>query len=108
MGFLIYILGLVLCVMAVLDILNGKYTDAATKLAGTGVDNEALAYILTNQLDKAADAIKCNCPKANYKKAIIAARKGDVNAYNAALDIIKKSEKLGERAANDVEFLKFR
>ena len=91
-----------------LDILNGKYTDAATKLAGTGVDNEALAYILTNQLDKAADAIKCNCPKANYKKAIIAARKGDVNAYNAALDIIKKSEKLGERAANDVEFLKFR
>ncbi|MBR6423800.1 MAG: hypothetical protein IKS47_03870 [Bacteroidales bacterium] len=93
---------------AALDILNGKYNEAATKLAGTGEDNEALAYILTNQLDKAAAAIKCNCPKANYKKAIIAARKGDVNAYNAAMEIVKKSDKLAERAANDVEFLKYR
>ena len=91
-----------------LDILNGKYNDAVTKLAGTGDDNEALAYILTNQLDKAAEAIKCNCPKANYKKAIIAARKGDVNAYNAALEVVTKSEKLAERAAKDVEFLKYR
>ena len=91
-----------------IDILNGNYSAAASKLAGTGNDNEALAYILTNQLDKAAAAIKCNCPKANYKKAIIAARKGDVNGYNAAMEIVKKNEKLAERAANDVEFLKFR
>ena len=91
-----------------LDILNGKYNDAAAKLAGTGDDNEALAYILTNQLDKAAAAIKCNCPKANYKKAIIAARKGDAAAYNAAMEIVNKNEKLAERAAKDVEFLKFR
>ena len=90
------------------DILNGNYSAAASKLAGSGNDNEALAYILTNQLDKAAAAIKCNCPKANYKKAIIAARKGDVNGYNAAMEIVKKNEKLAERAANDVEFLKFR
>jgi hypothetical protein len=93
---------------AVVDILNGKYNDAAAKLAGTGDHNEALAYILTNQLDKAAAAIKGNCPFCNYKKAIIAARKGDVNAYNAAMEIVKKNEKLAERAAKDVEFLKFR
>ena len=93
---------------AVVDILNGKYNDAAAKLAGTGDHNEALAYILTNQLDKAAAAIKGNCPFCNYKKAIIAARKGDVNAYNAAMEIVNKNEKLAERAAKDVEFLKFR
>ena len=91
-----------------LDILNGKYNDAVAKLAGTGTHNETIAYILTNQLDKASESIKGNCPYCNYKKAIIAARKGDVNAYNAAMEIVKKNEKLAEKAANDVEFLKFR
>ena len=76
--------------------------------SGTGSENETIAYILTNQLDKASESIKGNCPYCNYKKAIIAARKGDVNAYNAAMEIVKKNEKLAERAANDVEFLKFR
>ena len=91
-----------------LDILNGKYNDAATKLAGTGDENEVLAYILTNQLDKAAAGIKGNCPFCNYKKALIAARKGDVAGYNAAMEVVNKNEKLAERAAKDVEFLKFR
>ena len=93
---------------AVVDILNGKYNEAAAKLAGTGNCNEALAYILTNQLDKASEAIKGNCPKCNYKKAIIAARKGDVDGYRAAMDIVNKSEKLADRATKDAEFLKFR
>ena len=91
-----------------LDILNGKYNDAATKLAGSGTHNETIAYILTNQLDKASATIKGNCPYCNYKKAIIAARKGDVNAYNAAMEIVNKNEKLADRATKDVEFLKFR
>ena len=94
--------------MAVLDILNGKYADAAAKLVGTGDHNETLAYILTDQLDKAAASIKGNCPKCNYKKAIIAARKGDAAGYKAAMEIVGKNEKLAERAAKDVEFLKFR
>ena len=91
-----------------IDIFKGKYNDAATKLAGSGTHNETIAYILTNQLDKASETIKGNCPYCNYKKAIIAARKGDVNAYNAAMEIVKKNEKLAERASKDVEFLKFR
>ena len=91
-----------------LDILNGKYNDAAAKLAGTGDHNETLAYILTNQLDKASASIKGNCPFCNYKKAIIAARKGDTAAYNAAMEIVKKNEKLAEKASKDVEFLKYR
>ena len=91
-----------------IDIFKGRYNDAATKLAGSGTHNETIAYILTNQLDKASETIKGNCPYCNYKKAIIAARKGDVNAYNAAMEIVKKNEKLAERASKDVEFLKFR
>jgi len=91
-----------------LDILNGKYKDAAAKLAGTDSENEALAYILTNQLDKASAAIKGNCPFCNYKKAIVAARKGDVNGYNAAMEVVNKNEKLADRASKDVEFLKYR
>ncbi|MCR5709481.1 MAG: hypothetical protein K6G79_03240 [Bacteroidales bacterium] len=91
-----------------IDLLTGKYNDAVTKLAGTGDHNETIAYLVTNQLNKAAASIKGNCPYCNYKKAIIAARKGDVNAYNAAMEIVKKNEKLAERAANDVEFLKYR
>ena len=91
-----------------LDIYNGKYNDAATKLAGSGTTNETIAYILTNQLDKASETIKGNCPYCNYKKAIIAARKGDVNAYNAAMEIVKKNADLADRASKDVEFLKFR
>ena len=93
---------------AVLDIMNGKYEDAVKKLAGTGDENEALAYILTGQLDKAAAAIKCNCPRSNYQKAIIAARQGKVGEAKAALEIAKKSEKLAARAEKDVEFLKVR
>lgn len=91
-----------------LDIFNGKYNDAAAKLAGSGSSNETIAYILTNQLDKASATIKGNCPYCNYKKAIIAARKGDVSAYNAAMEIVKKNAELAERASKDVEFLKFR
>ena len=63
---------------AILDILNGKYADAAAKLANASCcENAALAYILSDQLDKAAAAITCSCPKSSYLKAVIAARQGD-------------------------------
>ena len=91
---------------AALDILNGKYADAVKKLAGTGDKNEALAYILNGQLDKAAAAIKGDCPNCNYKKAIIAARQGKVDEAKAALEKVAKNAKLAEKAAKDVEFLK--
>ena len=58
--------------LAVLDILNGKYADAAAKLANSDCcGNKALAYILTGQLDKASAAIKCACPTSSYLKAVI-------------------------------------
>ena len=93
--------------LGTVDIYQGRYAEAAKKLEGAG-GNETIALILTNQLDKAAKTITGNCPKCNYKKAIIAARKGDVAAYNAAMEIVNTNEKLAERASKDVEFLKFR
>ncbi|MCF0165383.1 MAG: hypothetical protein HUJ92_08865 [Bacteroidales bacterium] len=93
---------------AVLDILNGNYAEAAKKLSGSGNCNEALALILTNQLDKAEAAIKGSCAKCSYKKAIIAARKGDAAKANAELAKVAKDEALAKRAITDIEFAKIR
>lgn len=90
--------------LAAIDILNGDYYEAATKLAGTGDENEALAYILTDQLGKASDALKCKCPHASYLKAIVAARKGDVDRANAELE--NTGAEYAKRAETDIEFAK--
>ncbi len=92
--------------LAVIDILNGKYDDAVAKLAGTGDENEALAYILTNQLDKASAAIKCDCPRSAYLKAIVAARQGKVSEAKAQIENASKKSALADRAEKDVEFAK--
>ena len=44
----------------------------------------------------------------SYLKAIIAARQGNVEAANAALETASKDEALAERAENDIEFAKIR
>lgn len=90
--------------LAAIDILNGDYYEAATKLAGTGDENEALAYILTDQLGKASDALKCKCPHASYLKAIVAARKGDVDRAKAELE--NAGAEFAKRAETDIEFAK--
>ena len=93
----------------VLDILNGKYADAAAKLANAECcTNKALALILTNNLNAASSAIKCNCPKAAYLKAVIAARQGKADAVKSNLETAKKDKALAERAAKDIEFAQFR
>ena len=88
-------------------ILQGSYDEAAQVLADVKgcCHNTALAYILTDQLDKASKAIHCECPKCIYLKAVIAARQGDAAAVKAA--VAKAGEKnadLKARAAKDVEF----
>lgn len=94
--------------LAIIDILNGKYTDAVAKLAGTKNENEGLAYILTNQLEKASAAITCKCPHSNYLRAIIAARQGKMTDVAKYLEIVYKDEALKARSQNDIEFAKFR
>ena len=94
---------------AILDILNGKYADAAAKLANASCcENSALAYILTDQLDKAAAAITCSCPKSSYLKAVIAARQGDAEGVKANLEAASKNADLAERAAKDIEFAQYK
>ena len=89
----------------VLDILFGNYAKAAQDLADTKeCCNKGLAYILNGQLDKAQAAIKCQCPKANYLRAIIAARKGQATEAKAYLEKACKDPELAARAAKDVEF----
>ena len=91
---------------AALDILNGNYDAAAAALAGSNSCNEALAYILTKQEAKASAILNCNCPCAAYKRAIIAARKGDNATAKKEIEAASKSEKLAKRAAMDIEFAK--
>ena len=88
-------------------ILQGSYDEAAKVLADAKgcCHNTALAYILTDQLDKASKAIHCECAKCYYLKAVIAARQGDAAAVKANLDKAgEKDAELKARAARDVEF----
>ena len=87
-----------------LNILTGNYEKAAAQLAGSKGCNSALAYLLNGQLDKASEALKCQCPKSNYIRAIIAARKGQVADAKAYLEKACKDPELAKRAENDIEF----
>ena len=96
--------------MGIIDILNGNYAKAAQELADVPgcCHNTVLAYILTNQLDKAAAAMHCQDPKVQYLGAIIAARKGDVGEMNTYLAKANANAALAERSRKDVEFKAFR
>ncbi|EKD32312.1 MAG: hypothetical protein ACD_77C00120G0001 [uncultured bacterium] len=93
---------------AIIDILNGRYNDAVAKIAGTGDPNEGLAYILTNQLDKALAAITHDCSHAAYMRAIIYARKGNFIEVAKQLTKVYESDTLKARSEKDIEFAKFR
>lgn len=94
--------------LGTVSLLEGKYSEAASELAGTGSHNTAVAYILAGQLDKASAAITCNCPRSNYLRAIIAARNGNASDVAKYLEIAKKNPALKARAEKDVEFANYR
>ena len=90
--------------LGIVQILSGDYEDAAKTLADVDgcCHNTVLAYILTDQLDKAAKAAHCNDQKVTYLKAIIAARKGDAAGVRENMAQITNADLLA-RAKNDVE-----
>lgn len=92
----------------VVAILKGNYAEAAEALKGTGTFNEALADVLVEDYDAAEAALNCDCPKASYLKAVIAARKGNADAVKSNLEAAKKCEKLAARAEKDIEFAQYR
>ena len=94
--------------LGTIDILKGDYAAAATKLANTDGKNKAVAYLLAGQLDKAAAAVTCSCPKSSYLKAVIAARQGNAAAVAENLKAAEKSDAFKARAAKDVEFANYR
>ena len=91
--------------LGIVQILTGKYDEAAKTLANVDgcCHNTVLAYILTDQLSKAKNAIHCNDQKVIYLKAIIAARQGDAVGVRENLGKLT-SEALRARAAKDIEF----
>ena len=92
--------------LGVVLILTGRYEEAAQALKDVKgcCHNTTLAYILTDQLDKAAKSAKCKDPKVSYLKAIIAARQGNADGVKSNLEAAFKNESLKERAARDIEF----
>ena len=93
--------------MAVIDVLNGNYKEAAAKLAGKDGFNAALVALLNGNNAPAA-ALKCECPKAAYLRAVAAARQGNASAVESNIAVAKKNEKLAERYAKDIEFAQYR
>ena len=94
----------------IIDICTGNYDKAVQDLkdAKGCCHNTVLAYILTNQLDKAKAAAHCGDPNVTYLKAIIAARQGKMDEVKTLLDEVAKADKtLAARAAKDVEFAEY-
>ena len=91
--------------LGIVQILTGDYESAAKTLADVDgcCHNTVLAYILTDQLDKAAKTAHCKDQKVTYLKAIIAARKGDAAGVRENLGNITNADLLA-RAKKDVEF----
>ncbi len=93
--------------LGTLNILAGNYPQAVTDLNGSNSFNEALSYVLTNNLAKASSILKsCTSPLSYYLQAVIAARQG--NASEAKADLAKASQDsaLAARAKTDIEFAK--
>lgn len=93
---------------AVVDILNGNYEKAAAALKGTNSFNEALADVLIGKPAVAGTVLKCQCPKSNYLRAIIAARQGKSADVKTYLEKASADKNLAERAKKDIEFAQYR
>jgi hypothetical protein len=94
--------------LGITAVLNGNYSDALSRFNGTNSFNEALANVLSGNVDKAS-AILANLSdgSAEYLKAVVAARKGNCNDVGATLkNAYAKTSSLKQRAAKDIEFAK--
>ena len=92
--------------LGIVLILTGQYEEAAQVLKDVNgcCHNTVLAYILTDQLDKAMESAHCGDPKVWYLKAIVAARQGKVSEMKTFLERAYKNPSLQARAAKDIEF----
>ena len=95
--------------LGLLQLLDGDYDAAAKQLEGSDGLNGAIASLLAGRLDEAEARITCQCGRAEYLRAVIAARKGDAAGVKSHLaNVEAKDKRLYEQSRKDVEFAKFR
>ena len=95
--------------LGTVELLQGNYASAANRLKGTKGVNGAIAYLLDGKLDEAEAAVTCNCGRAEYVRAVIAARRGDAAGVKTHLDALaQKDQRLYNQSKKDVEFAKYR
>ncbi|TAL61354.1 MAG: hypothetical protein EPN85_05005 [Bacteroidetes bacterium] len=97
----------------IVNIRDGKYTDANTNFGSENSFNAALAKVLAGNGDGALTVIDASPEKEDalsyYLKAVIGARKGDASMLNNNLKIaIGKDASFKTKAKEDLEFFKFR
>lgn len=90
----------------VMNILNGEYEQAVKNLKGSNTCNEALAYILINDLSSASSVLNKveDSDLAKYLKAIVAARQDNVSKAASSLASIS-DKNLKARSTSDFEFV---
>lgn len=94
--------------VGVISILKGDYKKAASQLEGKGAcTSYAVACILSGNPEKAFDAIKCECPKGHYVKAVAAARLNDSKKVGEELSKAAVSDTFKKRMADDIEFARY-
>lgn len=94
--------------IGVVNMLQGKYSKAADVLTD-GDENKAVACLMAGRVDDAARAIQADDARSDYLRAIVAARRGDVEAAAANLSsATKKDASLAGMGEKDIEFAKVR
>ena len=99
-------------VLGNLNIAKGNYTQAQQNLAKTNTNSAALAHILNNDYAAAQKTLAAiSTPDATtcYLKAVLAARTSDTGALKSNLKAaVTEDSSLKARAANDLEFAKYK
>lgn len=92
----------------IVDIQNGNYSGAVTKMGSFKTFNSSLAKLLNKDAGAAKadiDGSGDTSAKADYLRAIICARNGDGAGVGTNLrNAVQKDASLGEKAKNDLEF----
>ena len=95
--------------LGLVQLLDGDYETASKQLTGTPGLNAAIASLLAGRPNEAEYRVLDNDARAEYLRAIIAARKGDaVNVRAHLANVENLDRRLFEQSKKDVEFAKFR
>ena len=93
--------------LGIVALSKGEFEKAASRLKGVGGINEAIANIMTGNLQAASKALDGEqSAEADYYRAVIAARQGKVKDARKFLDeACSKDATLREKALKDIEFV---